>query len=97
MIPGSSTAAPENFKDGVPLFLDRAPCLSCSSMLSTGIRNNSFAATWQSNWRNPANKNDLFAKLQSGGTSGFPGHYNVYFGLVGFILVVSVAEPGAWV
>ncbi|KAL3229346.1 hypothetical protein MRX96_023657 [Rhipicephalus microplus] len=62
----------------------------------TGIRNNSIAATWQSKWRNPANKNDLFAKLQSGGTSGFPGHYNVYFGLIGFMMVVFFAEMDVW-
>lgn len=63
----------------------------------TGIRNDSFASKWQSNWRNAANKNDLFSKLQSGGATGFPGQYNVYFGLIGIILVVSMAEPSPWV
>ncbi|KAH7957508.1 hypothetical protein HPB52_019595 [Rhipicephalus sanguineus] len=31
------------------------------------------------------------------GRHGFPGQYNVYFGLIGIILVVSMAEPSPWV
>ncbi|XP_070394232.1 uncharacterized protein [Dermacentor albipictus] len=57
-----------------------------------GIRGSSPAAWWQARWRGPGVTNDFFAKLQSWGALGFPSHYNIYFGLIGFLWVMLIAD-----
>lgn len=57
-----------------------------------GIRDGSPAAVWQARWRGPGNKTDFFAKLQSWGAVGLPGHYNVCLGVIGFFLFLAVAD-----